>query len=82
MAAAIASKTNVPTIALAMPPPASPDGLGSWVKKAQSNADRAFANQEIQHQEDRGHHRGGADKHQPGHCPAHELAPCMLARGG
>ncbi len=32
--AACASRTNVPTMALAMPPPASPTGLGTWVKNA------------------------------------------------
>ena len=33
--AACPSKMNVPTMALAMPPPASPTGLGNWVKNAQ-----------------------------------------------
>ena len=36
MTAAIASRMMVPTIALAIPPPVSPVGLGSWVKKFQS----------------------------------------------
>ena len=34
-AAACPSKINVPTMALAMPPPGSPTGFGNWVKKAQ-----------------------------------------------
>ena len=29
------SSSNVPTMALAMPPPGSPTGFGSWVKKSQ-----------------------------------------------
>ena len=33
--AACPSKMNVPTMALAMPPPVSPTGFGNWVKKAQ-----------------------------------------------
>ena len=32
--AACPSKINVPTMALAMPPPVSPTGFGNWVKKA------------------------------------------------
>ena len=32
--AACPSKMNVPTMALAMPPPVSPTGFGNWVKKA------------------------------------------------
>ena len=39
MTAAMASKTSGPTIALAIPPPASPVGLGSWVRKFQSRAE-------------------------------------------
>src|SRR5581483_280113 len=35
-AAAIASSSSVPTIAFAIPPPVSPVGCGSWVKKFQS----------------------------------------------
>src|SRR5580658_9521443 len=34
---AIASSSMVPTMALAMPPPSSPVGFGSWVKKFQSS---------------------------------------------
>ena len=37
IAAATASNTRVPTMALAIPPPTSPVGLGSWVKKFQSS---------------------------------------------
>ena len=35
MSEASPRSSSVPTMALAMPPPASPTGFGSWVKKSQ-----------------------------------------------
>ena len=53
---AIPTRISVPTMAFAIPPPASPTGRGMWVKKPSESAPRAFLDQ-VGEDHDERHHR-------------------------
>ena len=67
-----------PTMALAMPPPVSPTGVGSLVKKFQLTSSPAVIDQIAQNKKE---HRDGDQRAQPRqaeHQHVHDLSPSQL----
>ena len=67
---------SVPTMALAMPPPASPTGRGIWVKNAKLSGLDALADDEEQHEGERHQRQRARTAAQKAtNSDGHELAP-------
>ena len=72
---------NVPTMALAMPPPASPTGLGNWVKNAQLMELKPCLDQMIKHEHQRRDDQDRAHERERLHQGVLELAPAVIGGG-